>query len=326
MNGKKWRPLRPFGSPSSGFGPGKPSQSSVTPFISRDHKFPKKRDVGAQPCQQTELFRPRSTIDISIGPGFAVAGKNLGFEPKSEESSAKIDFRRGGILIWRIVQTVGGRPFQSFGMRSAGGQNLRTPDLDRRSVSSRPSLGTVDSRSQTRHTQAAMNAEPLLAKIASALADARLEAVMVGNAAAALRGAPVTTLDIDFMFRKTRANMEKLKRLADNLQATILKPYYPVSGLYRLVRDDEGLQVDFMSALHGIRTFEGLRARADQVSFGDHALWVASLRDIINSKRAAGRPRDLAVLTVLEITLDEQEKLAETTRRSPEKGKRKGTR
>ena len=69
---------------------------------------------------------------------------------------------------------------------------------------------------------------------------------MVGNAAAALRGAPVTTLDIDFMFRKTRANMEKLKRLADNLQATILKPYYPASGLYRIVRDDEGLQLDFM--------------------------------------------------------------------------------
>ena len=91
-----------------------------------------------------------------------------------------------------------------------------------------------------------MNAEPLLAKIASGLAATCLEAVMVGNAAAALRGAPVTTLDIDFMFRKTRANMEKLKRLADNLQATILKPYYPASGLYRIVRDDEGLQLDFM--------------------------------------------------------------------------------
>lgn len=171
-----------------------------------------------------------------------------------------------------------------------------------------------------------MNAEPLLAKIASALAAARLEAVMVGNAAAALRGAPVTTLDIDFMFRKTRANMEKLKRVADSLEATILKPYYPASGLYRIVRDDEGLQVDFMSTLHGIRSFEGLRARADRVSFGKHEFWVASLRDIIKSKRAAGRPRDLAVLDVLETTLHEQENLAETTRRSAEKGKRKGAR
>ena len=44
-----------------------------------------------------------------------------------------------------------------------------------------------------------MNAEPLLKKIAETLHKARLEAVMVGNAAAALHGAPVTTLDIDFM-------------------------------------------------------------------------------------------------------------------------------
>ncbi len=171
-----------------------------------------------------------------------------------------------------------------------------------------------------------MNAEPLLVKIASALAATRLEAVMVGNAAAALHGAPVTTLDIDFMFRKTRANMKKLKCLADDLQATILKPYYPVSGLYRIVRDDEGLQLDFMSSLHGIRSFEGLLARADKVSFGKNELWVASLRDIIKSKRAAGRSRDLAVLEILETTLNEQEKLEETTRRSPEKGKRKGAR
>ena len=37
-----------------------------------------------------------------------------------------------------------------------------------------------------------------------ALAEARLEAVLIGNAAAALRGAPVTTLDFDFCFRATR--------------------------------------------------------------------------------------------------------------------------
>jgi predicted nucleotidyltransferase len=149
---------------------------------------------------------------------------------------------------------------------------------------------------------------------------------MVGNAAAALRGAPVTTLDIDLMFRKTRANMEKLKRLADNLQATILKPYYPASGLYRIVRDDDGLQLDFMSSLHGICSFESLLARAERVSFGKHELWVASLRDIIEIKQAAGRPRDLAILEVLKTTLNEQERLEETTRRIPKTRKRKGTR
>ncbi len=154
-----------------------------------------------------------------------------------------------------------------------------------------------------------MNAEPLLQRIARIFAEHRLEAVMVGNAAAALHGAPVTTLDIDFMFRKTTTNLKKLKAVAHSLQAVIFKPYYPVSDLFRVVNDDQGLQLDFMAKLHGIRSFEGLRTRATSVSFGEHELRVASLTDIIKSKRAAGRSRDLAVLEILEKALHEQEKL-----------------
>jgi hypothetical protein len=153
-----------------------------------------------------------------------------------------------------------------------------------------------------------MNAEPLLNRIAKVLAEHRLEVVMVGNAAAALHGAPVTTLDIDFMFRKTPRNMAKLKAVARSLEAAVFQPYYPASGLYRLVDDDRGLQLDFMFRLDGIRSFEGLRSRASRVEFGEHELLVACLTDIIKSKRAAGRDRDRAVLDILEKTLDEQEK------------------
>jgi hypothetical protein len=153
-----------------------------------------------------------------------------------------------------------------------------------------------------------MNAEPLLNKIAKVFAEHRLTAVMVGNAAAALHGAPVTTLDIDFMFRKTRANLKKLKAVAQSFRAVILKPYYPVSDLFRVINDDQGLQLAFMSRLHGIRSFEGLRSRSTSVEFGEHKLKIASLADIIKSKRATGRDCDLAVLDILERTLNEQEK------------------
>lgn len=145
-----------------------------------------------------------------------------------------------------------------------------------------------------------VDAEPLLREVAISLEKADLEAVLIGNAAAALQGAPVTTVDFDFMFRKTARNMSKLKDVSRRLNATILRPYYPVSELYRMVRDDDGLQVDFMSTIHGVRSFAGLRDRSTAVVLGGAALRVASLADIIASKRAARRPRDLAVIDILE--------------------------
>lgn len=64
------------------------------------------------------------------------------------------------------------------------------------------------------------------------------------------------------------------------MDARILKPYYPVSDFYRVVNDDQGLQLDFMAKLHGIRSFVGLKSRSISVDFGDQSLLVACLADI----------------------------------------------
>ena len=150
-----------------------------------------------------------------------------------------------------------------------------------------------------------MEAKPVLISVARALRENRLEAVMIGNAAAALQGAPVTTLDVDFLFRKTPQNLRKLKAVARALDAVILRPYYPVSGLFRLVRETDGLQLDFMTSIHGIRSYNSVRGRATPVSLDSEQILVASLSDIIASKRAADRPRDRAVIDVLTKTLKE---------------------
>ncbi len=151
-----------------------------------------------------------------------------------------------------------------------------------------------------------MDAAPVLSEIAELLERHKLEAVMVGNAAAALQGAPVTTVDVDFLFRKTPANVAKLKAIAADLKATVYRPYYPVSGLFHILRDSDRLQLDFMYEIHGIPSFEGLRKRATELRMGNGQLLVASLADIIKSKRAAARSKDLAVLEVLEKTLAEK--------------------
>ena len=148
-----------------------------------------------------------------------------------------------------------------------------------------------------------MNATPLLSSLLAALAEARLEAVLIGNAAAALHGAPVTTIDFDFMFRDTPTNLRKLKAVAQALRSVVLRPYYPVSKLYRMVNDDTGLQADFMPVIHGVRSFEGLKRRATTAVVGGQSVLVAALEDILKSKKAAGRERDRAVLPILEQTL-----------------------
>jgi len=163
-----------------------------------------------------------------------------------------------------------------------------------------------------------MDSRPLLERLASVLEEAGLEAILIGNAAAALQAAPVTTIDFDFLFRKTPRNLQKLKAVARALDAVILRPYYPSSDLFRLVRDEDGLQVDFMVAIHGVKSFAALRSRAHRVMFGNHPLWVADLEDILRSKRAAGRPRDRAVLDILEKTLDEKTRQEKGKARRPE--------
>ncbi|OQX08511.1 MAG: hypothetical protein BWK80_48100 [Desulfobacteraceae bacterium IS3] len=164
-----------------------------------------------------------------------------------------------------------------------------------------------------------MNAELLLNKIAAAFHKVKLDAVMIGNAAAALHGAPVTTLDIDFMIRKTASNLKKLKKLADELEAHILKPFYPISSLYRIMNEDMGIQLDFMTIIHGINSFESLNADAVQAEFGGYVLKVASLEKIIRSKKALNRAKDRAVLELLEKTLYEIRKNKKKTAQPAQK-------
>jgi hypothetical protein len=96
-----------------------------------------------------------------------------------------------------------------------------------------------------------VDAAPILRRLAELLNRHRLEAIMIGNAAAALQGAPVTTVDIDFFFRKTPANIKKLKAISAELKGVILRPFYPVDDLFRIMRDHDTLQIDFMATSRG---------------------------------------------------------------------------
>lgn len=75
-----------------------------------------------------------------------------------------------------------------------------------------------------------------------------------------------------------------------------------------------------MGTIHGLRSFAGVRDRGTDVYVGGVAIRVASLADIIKSKRAAARPRDLAVLDTLERAREEA-LVAKGTPRRPQSRK-----
>jgi hypothetical protein len=75
-----------------------------------------------------------------------------------------------------------------------------------------------------------------------------------------------------------------------------------------------------MTVIDGIRSFEGLRKRSKIIRIDDTELTVTALPDIIKSKRAAGRARDLAVLDVLEKTPGEESRLQKGEAGSSQEG------
>jgi predicted nucleotidyltransferase len=113
----------------------------------------------------------------------------------------------------------------------------------------------------------------------------------------------VATIDLDFLIRRMPANRKKLTAIASDLDAVLYQPFYPVSRVVRLMNDDETLQVDFVDEVSGVRSLEGVRKRAHAMEVNGTSVRVADLADIIKMKKAAGRPRDRAVLEILEKTL-----------------------
>lgn len=142
----------------------------------------------------------------------------------------------------------------------------------------------------------------VIEQIGLALTKVRLEAVVVGNTASALRGAPVTTEDVDIVVRDTPLNRKKLQQLADELGGSDPTEISEMITARRVLLPESYLDILFGRISGGLR-FESLRAHASKMKIGKATLTVASLEDVIKSKRAAGRKKDLAVLPILEDTL-----------------------
>ena len=142
--------------------------------------------------------------------------------------------------------------------------------------------------------------DSVLLQLMKAVNAVQLDAIVIGNAAAALHGPPITTPDIDLFVRGTPRNAEKIELLVETMGSHVVasRSFEPTSGMIRI----EGLpvDVDFVFELSSHAKFESVRARSTTIIIEDVPIRLSGLQDVIDAKRAATRPKDHAVLNVLE--------------------------
>jgi hypothetical protein len=149
---------------------------------------------------------------------------------------------------------------------------------------------------------------PLQAQeLAAAFSAEGVDYLFIGKSGAILLGYPGTTQDVDLFLPRDLANSQKTVRALERLGFTLNEDLQKsILGQRDFVQIKSGpFDVDLVFAPDGIESFAAAKERRIL-----HELYpVASLRDIIASKRASNREKDLIELDLLEDFRREYEKL-----------------
>lgn len=131
-------------------------------------------------------------------------------------------------------------------------------------------------------------------RILDHLVDAGIEFIVVGMASAIAQGVPLNTLDLDIVHRRSPENVDRLLALLTSLDARTRYGIVDCLGVMTLDGADRG--------------YEELLEHSITLRIDTRDVRLLSLSAYVRAKRAAGRPKDLAVLPVLEATLAELDK------------------
>ena len=154
-------------------------------------------------------------------------------------------------------------------------------------------------------------------RICLILREEDVEFVVLGGFAAVVRGSSLPTKDINVIPSRDRTNLDRLGRALTRMNAMIRISGDPVPTkidggflasmphMLNLVTDFGEMDITFTPA-GSVGDFEGWRrgATSEEIEDGLMVL-VASLDDIIDSKRVANRPKDQMALPYLESLRDE---------------------
>lgn len=138
---------------------------------------------------------------------------------------------------------------------------------------------------------------------------AGVEFVVIGGIAAIAHGSPQITQDLDIVYATGAANLERLGRALQDLNATLRGvtddvTFVPDARALKRVRvltlDTDDGPLDVMVQPDGSTGYDQLLAGSIEAIVGGTAVRVAGLDDLIAMKKAAGRPKDRIYVEELE--------------------------
>jgi hypothetical protein len=158
-------------------------------------------------------------------------------------------------------------------------------------------------------------AELAFERILAALERHEVRFVVIGAVAAIAQGSPLPTEDIDITPARDPDNLHRLALALEDLEARLRVAGKPAglpfpfdatslgrSEIWTLTTLFGDLDIVFLPV--GTAGYEDLRRDAIVVDFGTTKASMASLADVIRSKQASGRPKDLGQLPALRQTLE----------------------
>jgi hypothetical protein len=151
-----------------------------------------------------------------------------------------------------------------------------------------------------------------LADILVTLANHRVDFVVVGGMAAVLRGAPVTTRDIDIVYDRSAENVRRLLAALTTLDALFrddprrLCPNesHLWSPGHKLLETRHG-PLDVLGTIEEHTTYADLLPHASVLEVAGVNVLVLSVERLIEVKRRLLRPKDQLMLLELEALLEE---------------------
>ncbi len=157
-----------------------------------------------------------------------------------------------------------------------------------------------------------MDDEVRFLDILTALTRNDVEFVVVGGVAAILEGAPISTFDLDVVYRRSATNNARLATALRQVNARYkdLAGRHIVPDATKLATVDVNLLVtdlgdlDVLHHIRGDLDYEELLERTVEYEVADLHLQVANLETVIESKELADRDKDRAALPILRRTLE----------------------